>query len=102
MTIRSIIIDDEHNNIENLQLIIKQYFPEIMVVATASGAAEGLSAVQQHQPDLVFLDIQMPGGSGFDMLKGLTEIKFEIVFITAYDKYALQAIKVSALDYLLK
>jgi two-component system LytT family response regulator len=102
MTIRSIIIDDEHNNVENLQLIVKQYFPEIVVVATASGAAEGLTAIQQHQPDLVFLDIQMPVASGFDMLKGLTEIKFEIVFITAYDKYALQAIKVSALDYLLK
>lgn len=102
MTIRSIIIDDEPNNVENLQIILKEYCPAVDVVATASSAAEGLSAIAQHQPELVLLDIQMPGQSGFDMLKGLSTIHFEIVFITAYDKYALQAIKVSALDYLLK
>jgi len=102
MKIRSIIIDDEPNNIENLQHIIGQYCPHVMVVATASSAAEGIEAIRQHQPDMVFLDIQMPGETGFDMLRGLPVVDFEIVFITAYDKYALQAIKVSALDYLLK
>lgn len=102
MTIRSIIIDDEPNNVENLQLILKEYCPAVNIVGTALSAAEGLSVIAQHRPELVFLDIQMPGQSGFDMLKGLSTINFEIVFITAYDKYALQAIKVSALDYLLK
>jgi len=102
MTIRSIIIDDEPNNIENLQIILKEYCPAVNIVATASSAAEGVSVIVQHRPELVFLDIQMPEQSGFDMLKGLPAIDFEIVFITAYDKYALQAIKVSALDYLLK
>ncbi len=102
MTIRSIIIDDEPNNIENLQIILKEYCPAVEVIATASSADEGLSVISQHRPELVFLDIQMPEHSGFDMLKALSVINFEIIFITAYDKYALQAIKVSALDYLLK
>ena len=102
MNIRSIIIDDELNNIENLQHIIGQYCPNVEVTATASSAAEGIAAILQHRPDMVFLDIQMPGETGFDLLRALPVVDFEIVFITAYDKYALQAIKVSALDNLLK
>jgi two-component system LytT family response regulator len=102
MNIRSIIIDDEPNNIENLQGIMNKYCLEIEVVATANNASEGIIAIKAHQPDLLFLDIQMPGGSGFDLLKAFTQINFEIIFITAYDQYGIQAIKFSALDYLLK
>jgi two-component system LytT family response regulator len=102
MTIRSIIIDDEPNNVENLRSIINTYCPEIEVVATALNAAEAINAIKSHQPELVFLDIQMPGASGFDVLKAFVAISFEIIFITAYDQYGIQAIKFSALDYLLK
>jgi two-component system LytT family response regulator len=102
MNIRSIIIDDEPNNIENLRSIINTYYPEVEVVATALNAADGINAIKAHQPDLVFLDIQMPGASGFDVLRAFTPVNFEVVFITAYDQYGIQAIKFSALDYLLK
>ena len=102
MNIRSIIIDDEPNNVENLVTILSQYCPEIDIMATATNADDGVAVIQTERPDLVFLDIQMPGKSGFDMLKSFTDINFEIIFITAYDQYGIQAIKFSALDYLLK
>jgi two-component system LytT family response regulator len=100
--ITAVIIDDEANNIENLQLIIGQYCPDVQVAASAENAADGITIINRHQPDLVLLDIQMPEQSGFDLLSALPEIKFEVIFITAYDKYGIQAIKFSALDYLLK
>jgi two-component system LytT family response regulator len=102
MNIRSIIIDDEPNNIENLQAILHTYCTEIEVVAIANNADEGIAVIKALQPDLLFLDIQMPVKSGFDVLKALDKIDFEIIFITAYDQYGIQAIKFSALDYLLK
>jgi two-component system, LytTR family, response regulator len=102
MDIRSIIIDDEPNNVENLQLLLNQYCPEISIAATAMNADSGIEAINAFKPDLIFLDIQMPGKSGFDLLKAFTSINFEIIFITAYDQYGIQAIKFSALDYLLK
>ena len=102
MDIRSIIIDDEPNNIENLQLLLNQYCPEVSIAATAINADSGIEAINAFKPDLIFLDIQMPGKSGFDLLKAFTSINFEIIFITAYDQYGIQAIKFSALDYLLK
>jgi len=102
MNIRSIIIDDEPNNIENLRSIINTYSPEVEIIATALNAADGINVIRTHQPDLIFLDIQMPGASGFDVLKAFTPVNFEVIFITAYDQYGIQAIKFSALDYLLK
>ncbi len=102
MRISSIIIDDELNNIENLESLLNKYCHEITVVASATDADNGLVLINNHKPDLVFLDIQMPGKSGFDMLKMFPQINFEIIFITAYDQYGIQAIKFSALDYLLK
>ena len=102
MNIRSIIIDDEPNNVENLQILLNQYCPEIDIVATETNADSGIEAIQAYQPDMVFLDIQMPEKSGFDLLKAFNNINFEIIFITAYDQYGIQAIKFSALDYLLK
>lgn len=102
MSIRSIIIDDEYHNVENTRSILEQWCPQVEVVATAMNAEEGFAAIRAHAPDLLFLDIQMPGRSGFDLLKAFTSIEFEIIFITAYDQYGIQAIKFSALDYLLK
>jgi two-component system LytT family response regulator len=100
--IRALIIDDEVNNVENLQSIILTYCCEVEVVGTALNVEEGQQLISIHKPDLIFLDIQMPVKSGFDLLKELAKIDFEVIFITAYDRYGIQAIKFSALDYLLK
>jgi two-component system LytT family response regulator len=102
MEIKSIIVDDEVNNIENLQLLLEKYSTGISVVATANSAGEAIEKITVHQPDLVFLDIQMPVKSGFEVLKAFPKVSFEVIFVTAYDKYGIQAIKFSALDYLLK
>lgn len=102
MVINSIIIDDELNNIENFQYLIERYFPDIKVLASSMNADDAIEKINQLKPDLVFLDIQMPGKSGFEVLKAFQKVFFEVIFITAYDKYGIEAIKFSALDYLLK
>ena len=102
MEITSIIIDDEPNNIQNLQTILQIHCPDVTVLATAQNADDGVVAIKQHKPALIFLDIQMPVKSGFDVLTEFSEPDFEVIFITAYDQYGIQAIKFSALDYLLK
>ncbi|WP_315822323.1 LytTR family DNA-binding domain-containing protein [Paraflavitalea speifideaquila] len=100
--IRSIIIDDEKNNIENLVGLLKRHCPEVRVAGVALNADDGAALISQMQPDLVFLDIQMPDKSGFQLLEGLTEYNFEIILVTAFDQYGIQAVKFSAIDYLLK
>ena len=100
--INCIIIDDEVNNVEILSSLLMKHCKGISIVATALNATEGIKLIENHEPDLVFLDIQMPEKSGLDLLKSLSQINFEIIFITAYDQYGIQAIKFSALDYLLK
>jgi two-component system LytT family response regulator len=100
--INCIIIDDEINNIEILSSLLTKNCDGISIVATALNADEGIELIEKHKPDLLFLDIQMPEKSGFDLLKALPQINFEIIFITAFDQYGIQAIKFSALDYLLK
>ncbi len=102
MEITSIIVDDEPNNIQNLQTLLQVHCPDVTVLATAQNADDGIDAIKKHKPALVFLDIQMPVKSGFDVLTAFTEPNFEVIFITAYDQYGIQAIKFSALDYLLK
>lgn len=102
MEISSVIIDDEPNNIQNLITILQAHCIEVSVEATALNADDGISAIQEHRPKLVFLDVQMPKKSGFEVLKAFTNPEFEVIFITAYDQYGVQAIKFSALDYLLK
>lgn len=102
MRINTIIIDDEQNNVENIATLLSRYCPEFEIRGTANSAAEGLELIELQKPDLVLLDIQMPGGSGFDLLNSLMSVRFEVIFITAYDQYGIQAIKFSALDYLLK
>jgi two-component system LytT family response regulator len=100
--IRTIIIDDEPNNIEDLRTMLTRTFEDIDIIATATHPEAGIQVIDQYRPDLLFLDIQMPGKSGFDVLKSIPTITFEIIFVTAFDQYGLQAIKFSALDYLLK
>lgn len=98
--IRTIIIDDERLARNELKKLLTE-FPEIEVIAEAANAGEGIAKIEELQPDLVFLDIQMPGKTGFDMLTELNSVP-EIIFTTAYDEYALKAFEVNALDYLLK
>jgi two-component system LytT family response regulator len=102
MEISCVIIDDEPNNIQNLLAILQANCAEITVAETALSADEGIIAIQKHQPKLIFLDVQMPKKSGFEVLKAFANPEFEVIFITAYDQYGVQAIKFSALDYLLK
>lgn len=102
MVWKAIIIDDEPNNIENLTSLLNEYCRDIQVIGQAENADEGKSVISRLKPDMVFLDIQMPDQSGFDLLKSLDVIDFEVIFVTAYDKYGIQAVKFSAVDYLLK
>lgn len=97
---RAIIIDDERLARTELRKLL-QDFPEVEVVDEASNAEEGVQKIESHNPDLIFLDIQMPGKTGFEMLQELDAAP-AVVFTTAYDDYALKAFEVNALDYLLK
>ena len=100
--IRSIIIDDEHYGRQALKVALEQHCPDVEIVAICESPEEGLEKIKALHPDLVFLDIQMPGMSGFDLLQQIHPITFEVIFVTSYDQYAIRAIKFSALDYLLK
>ena len=100
--ITAIIVDDERNNCENLKELLSKYCPEIEVVGIAHSAEGGIESISRLKPALVFLDIQMQGGSGFDLLEQLKRISFEVIFVTAFDQYAIRAIRFCAIDYLLK
>ena len=100
--LKVVIVDDEQDAVKFIQGIIAEYCPNLEVVATANSAREGVSIISQTHPDLVLLDVQMPHGSGFDLLSAIPDKKFDIIFITAYNHYAIQAIKFSAVDYILK
>lgn len=97
---RVIIIDDERLARKELKKLLED-FPELEVVDEAANVEEGISKIELHNPDLIFLDIQMPGKTGFDLLRELNRTP-EVIFTTAYDEYALKAFEVNALDYLLK
>jgi len=97
---RTIIIDDERLARTELKKLLQE-FPEIEVIDEAANADEGISKIDSQQPDLIFLDIQMPGKTGFDMLARLEKTP-QVIFTTAYDEFALKAFEVNALDYLLK
>ncbi len=100
--IRCIIIEDEKKSRETLTGLIERYCTGIEIIAQADGYRTGIKAIREHNPDVIFLDIQMPDGSGFKLLEDLKEINFEVIFTTAYDQFAIKAIKYSAIDYLLK
>ncbi len=99
---KTIIIDDEPHCVGYLQVLLQQHCPQLQVVATAGNGQEGLSIIRHFTPQLVFLDVEMPVMNGFRMLEELGEVPFQLIFTTAYDRYALRAFKFSALDYLLK
>lgn len=100
--IKALILDDEIGAIKNLQLLLKDYAPEIDVLGFATSTKEAELKIKLLRPDALFLDIEMPSESGIEFLKRLNYYEFEVVFITAYHEFAIQAFKLNALDYLLK
>ena len=99
---KTLIIEDEQKSREMLATLIKKNFPQLTIVGLAKNVAEGVEFINTLSPDLIFLDISMPDGTGFDVLEKTQGLKFDIIFTTATDKHALKAIKYSACDYLLK
>ena len=102
MLLSAIIIDDEKNGRENLAGLIKTHCPQIRIVSEANSVAQAIAEIKAHRPQLIFLDIEMPGGNGFQLLEHFSDFPFEVIFVTAYDNYAIKAIRFSASDYILK
>ena len=100
--IRAILIDDELNSLKNLRQKLEEFCKPVQVVAMAQKPEEALFLIRHHKPDLLFLDIEMPKMSGFEILEELGDYQAEIIFITAYNQYAIDAIRISAFDYLVK
>src|SRR6185436_9824927 len=100
--IRSIIIDDEQHCVRALSNDLKQHCPSIELVDACHSAKEGILSIKKLNPDLVFLDVEMPWMNGFEMLEVLGEVNFSIIFTTAHDEFAAKAFRISAVDYLLK
>lgn len=100
--IRCVIVEDEEMARKVLKSLLAQYCKDVMVCAEAGDVESGKSMIEAFRPDLVFLDIEMPGGSGFKLLSSIDNIDFEVVFTTAYEQFAIKAIRHAALDYLLK
>ena len=102
LMLRAIIVDDEQKGIQSLCNDLEAFELDVEVLAKCTSAIEGLKAIQKYKPDVVFLDVEMPGTNGFEMLGLVDNIDFEVVFVTAFSSYAIQAFKVSATDFLLK
>ncbi len=100
--LKAIIIDDEPDCVKLLALQLKMYCPEIQVVGKCTKSIEGLALIRELKPEIVFLDIEMPTMNGFQLLEELGKIDFRLIFVTAYDKFAVKAFRFNALDYLLK
>lgn len=98
----AILIDDEERNLSTLQNNLEKYCPEVKIKAACDSAKEGMKAINKYKPDVVFLDIQMPHMNGFEMLECLGVINFNVIFVTAFSEYAVQAFRLSAVDYLMK
>lgn len=100
--IKALIVDDEQASIDLLKWLVTEYCPDITSVQTARSVQDAVPLIRSFQPDIVFLDIQMPHESGFELLTNIDKWNFEVIFTTAYNEFAIQAIRFSALDYLLK
>lgn len=100
--IRTIIIEDEAQNLERLVNLLKAHCPEIHIVGSAGSVKDSFALISVESPELVFLDIQLTDGNGFDLLMRFEEIPFKLIFVTAFERYAVQAFRFSALDFLLK
>ena len=101
-SLKAIIVDDEKSSLQNLQHKLTAYCPDIKVVASSEKPEEAIILIRQHKPDVIFLDIEMPRMSGLRMLEELKDYTGEIIFTTAYTHYAVEAIRISAFDYLVK
>lgn len=100
--LKAILVDDEESARDVLQNLLERFCPDIELLAKCENIPDAVEKIKNHQPDLVFLDIEMPQYSGFEIVKFFKEINFQIIFVTAYDQYAIKAFEVSAVDYLLK
>jgi two-component system LytT family response regulator len=102
MNIKTILIDDEKNSLVILQKLLEKNTPDIEVIATAQSVSEGIKTINEQKPDLIFLDISMPDGDGFEILQKVDYKNFKVIFTTAYDQYAIRAFEVAAIHYILK
>ncbi len=100
--LKTVIVDDEPDAVSFIGTIIREYCPTLEVTGTANDAMEGINVIRDKNPDLVLLDVEMPHGSGFDLLSQFPDKNFDVIFITAFNHYAIKAIKFSAVDYILK
>jgi len=100
--IKAVLIDDEKNALEVLEWQVKTFCPQLQVAAMCMSADEGIEAIKTHRPQLVFLDIEMPVKNGFEVLNAFTDAWFDVIFTTAYNQFAIKAIRLAAFDYLLK
>jgi two-component system, LytTR family, response regulator len=100
--IKAILIDDEKNALEMLEWQLQNYCPQVTIAGICNNADDGIAAIHQHKPQLVFLDIEMPKKNGFEVLQSFTNPSFDVIFTTAYNQFALKAFRFAALDYLLK
>ncbi len=99
---KTLIVEDNPSVKRILTDSLHNYCPEVQIIGTADGVMGGVELAKKHKPELLFLDVEMPDGTGFDLLKSITPVDFQVIFITAHEKYAVKAIKFSALDFLLK
>lgn len=102
MKIKAVLVDDERKLTEVLLMKLEQFCPDVEVLGDARNVSDAYDLIMEHKPDLVFLDISMPGGTGFDLLDKFDDLFFEVIFVTSYNEYAIKAFKKSAIDYLLK
>ena len=100
--LKAIIVDDEESARNVLSSLLSTFCPTIEIIATCSNVIEAVETIKKHRPDVVFLDIEMPNYAGYELVSFFEKINFEIIFVTAYDQYAIKAFEVSAVDYLLK
>ena len=100
--VKAIIVDDEQNNRDALAKMLDQFCPDVDLVDKVGSVDEGVESIKQHNPQLVYLDVEMPGGNGFTLFEKIPNPGFEVIFTTAHAAYAIKAIKFAALDYLLK
>lgn len=102
MSLKAVIVDDEKHSREALKNLLNEFCTDVIIVASAGSVDEAITVISSTNPDVIFLDIELQSGTGFDILTQIDSINFEIIFITAFEQYAIKAVKYSSLDYLLK